>query len=238
MINKSLITGFINRYYLGGNTDGAKVVLKNNIMTTNFQTWDNLVIGNVTLKNIDMPDGVLGIYTTPQLLKILNAVDENMEISYGLVDDKIYSINFRDTDKTLTYMLADLSVIRNVPNLKELPKFEVKIELDKDFVNNFRKSTNALPDTDNFGVQCVGEETKIIINHSTVNTNRIIYKVKTSEQSQMDTVCFSSKLFKEILNANADTTGIFEVSSRGLARVTFDGPDYTSTYYLVKLNIT
>jgi hypothetical protein len=53
----------------------------------------------------------------------------------------------------------------------------------------------------------------------------------------MNTVCFSAKLFKEILNANADATGLLEVSSKGLARVSFTNSDYTSTYYLVKLTI-
>jgi hypothetical protein len=238
MINKSQLTGFINRYYLGNNTDGAKIVVKDKTMTTNFTTWDQLLIGEVTLNNIDMPDAELGVYTTSQLLKMLNAVDEDMEISYGEVDKKTYSLNFKDADKTLTYMLADLSVIRAVPKLKSLPDFEVKIELDKDFINNFRKATNALPDTDNFGVQCIGEDTKIIINHSSVNTNRIVYKVKVKEHSQMDTVCFSSKIFKEILNANTDAVGTFEVSSKGIARVMFESTDYTSIYYLVKLNIT
>jgi ribosome maturation factor RimP len=54
----------------------------------------------------------------------------------------------------------------------------------------------------------------------------------------MDTVCFSAKLFKEILNANADATGLLEVSSKGLARVTFTNADYSSTYFLVKLTIS
>ena len=54
----------------------------------------------------------------------------------------------------------------------------------------------------------------------------------------MDTVCFSAKLFKEILNANSDATGMLEVSSKGLAKVTFENAEYTSSYYLVKLTIS
>ena len=52
----------------------------------------------------------------------------------------------------------------------------------------------------------------------------------------MPVICFSSTLFKEILQANKDaTSGKLEVSSAGLARVTFSGKDYSSTYYLVQL---
>jgi hypothetical protein len=168
---------------------------------------------------------------------MLSAVDENMDVSYGEIDKKIYSMNFKDKSTNVTYMLADLSVIRQVPNLKSLPDFDVKIELNKDFSNNFKKAANALPESDNFGVESNGTETKIIINHSSVNTNRIVFTTETKEAVAIDTVCFSAKLFKEILNANADATGMLEVSSKGLARVTFTNADYTATYYLVKLTI-
>jgi hypothetical protein len=171
------------------------------------------------------------------LVKILSAVDEKMDVTFGEVDKKMYSINFKDASTNVNYMLADLSVIRQVPNLKSLPDFDFKIELNKDFANNFKKAANALPESDNFGVNCDGEETKIIINHSSVNTNRIVFKTTPKESKQMDTVCFSAKLFKEILNANADATGMLEVSSKGLAKVTFENAEYSSAYYLVKLTI-
>ena len=236
-MEKSKFIGFINRYFLAGNTDSARLVVADKSLSTNFISADQNVIGEVVLKNFDAQDAELGVYATSQLVKMLSAVDEKMDINFGEVDKKIYSMNFKDQSTNVTYMLADLSVIRQVPNLKTLPDFDVKIELNKDFANNFKKAANALPESDNFGVQCDGEETKIIINHSSVNTNRIIFKTVAKEQVQMDTVCFSAKLFKEILNANADATGLLEVSSKGLARVTFDNAEYSSTYFLVKLTI-
>ena len=52
----------------------------------------------------------------------------------------------------------------------------------------------------------------------------------------MNVVCFSSNLFKEILQANKDAeTSKLEISEAGLARVTFTSQNYTSTYYLVQL---
>lgn len=236
-MEKSKFIGFINRYFLAGNTDSAKLVISDNALSTQFMSADQNVIGDVVLKNFNAQDAELGVYTTSQLVKMLSAVDEKMDVSFGEVDNKIYSINFKDSSTNVTYMLADLSVIRQVPNLKSLPDFDVKIELNKDFANNFKKAANALPESDNFGVQCDGTETKIIINHSSVNTNRIVFSVNTLEQTAMDTVCFSAKLFKEILNANADATGTLELSSKGLARVSFDTADYSATYYLVKLTI-
>jgi hypothetical protein len=236
-MEKSKFIGFVNRYFLGGNTDSAKLVVGDKKLSTKFISADQNVIGEVTLNNFDTPDAELGVYATSQLVKMLTAVDEKVDITFGEVDKKIYSVNFKDSSTNVTYMLADLSVIRQVPNLKSLPDFDVKIELNKDFANNFKKAANALPESDNFGVESNGSETKIIINHSSVNTNRIVFKTVAKESVAMDTVCFSAKLFKEILNANSDATGLLEVSSKGLAKVTFENPDYTSVYYLVKLTI-
>ena len=236
-MEKSKFIGFINRYFLAGNTDSAKLVIDNKQLSTQFMSADQNVIGDIVLKNFDAQNAELGVYTTSQLVKMLSAVDEKMDVSFGEVDSKIFSINFKDSSTNVTYMLADLSVIRQVPNLKSLPDFDVSIELNKDFANNFKKAANALPESDNFGVTSDGTDTKIIINHSSVNTNRIVFSVNPVTQTSMDTVCFSAKLFKEILNANSDATGTLEVSSKGLARVSFDGPEYSAKYYLVKLTI-
>lgn len=236
-MDKGKLIGFINRYYLNGNTDSAKLEVSENKLTTKFISTDQNVIGEVILNEFETSDAELGVYATSQLVKMLTALDDKVEISYGVADKKVYSINFKDTTTNVTYMLADLSVIRQVPNLKTLPDFDVHIELNKEFANNFKKAANALPDSDNFGVTSDGTETKIIINHSSVNTNRIVFSTTAKQAKSMDIVCFSAKLFKEILNANSDATGVLEVSSKGLARVTFTNSDYSSTYYLVKLTV-
>ena len=237
-MEKQKFLGFVNRYFLAGNTESAKLEVLDGKLSTKFISTDQNVIGEVTLNEFNTADVELGVYATAQLVKMLSALDDKIEISYGEVDKKVFSMNFKDESTNVTYMLADLSVIRQVPNLKTLPNFDVKIEIDKAFASNFKKAANALPDSDNFGVTSDGEETKIIINHSSVNTNRIIFTTTTQETAKMDTVCFSAKLFKEILNANSDSTGLLEVSSKGLARVTFTNADYTSTYFLVKLTIS
>jgi hypothetical protein len=236
-MEKSKFINFIQKYHLGGNTDSAKLVVSGKQLSTKFISSDQNVIGEVSMKEFDTGNVELGVYSTSQLVKMLSAIDEKMSITFGETDNKVYSINFKDQSTNVTYMLADLSVIRQVPNLKSLPEFEVKIELNKEFASNFKKAANALPESDNFGVVCDGVDTKIIINHSSVNTNRIVFNAVAKEFVKMDTVCFSAKLFKEILNANSDTNGLLEVSSKGLARVTFESNDYSSAYYLVKLTI-
>ena len=101
----------------------------------------------------------------------------------------------------MKFMLADLSVIRQVPELKQLPDWNAKINIDKDFTAKFIKAKNALPDSENFGVACKNGKLDIIINYSSINTNRIKFSFDcdSEECSDLSTVCFSSNLFKEIL---------------------------------------
>lgn len=235
-MDKSKFLGFLNRYSLGGNTDSAKLVISNKSLNTKFISTDQNVIGDVTLNSFDLPDAELGVYQTAQLQKLLSAVDEQMEVNLNVVDGKTYSVNFKDKSTSVTYMLADLAVIRQVPNLKSLPDFEVKIDLNKDFTNNFKKAVGAL-DSENFGVECNLGETKVIVNYSSVNTNRVVFNATAVEASDMSVTCFSAKLLKEIINANSDATGTLEVSSKGLARVSFTNAEYSATYYLVKLTV-
>ena len=152
-------------------------------------------------------------------------------------DGTAFSINLSDSTTDVTFMLADLSVIRQVPAMKQLPDFNVKIKLTKDFADKFVKSKNALPETENFAIESDAMRTNMILNYSTLNTNRITWPtVPEGEQNDLKATCFSANLFKEILVANKEAEqGFIEVSSAGLARVSFTGKDYSSTYYLVQL---
>lgn len=237
-MEKSKFEDFLGKYYLAGNTDSAKIVIKDKKLTTNFITTDQNVIGEVTLNSFDTKDAELGVYTTSQLLKLLSALDKDIDISYGEIDNKVFSMNVKDKNTNVTYMLADLTVIRQVPAIKTLPDFDCSINISKEFITKFIKAKNALPDSDNFAVQTVNNETSIVINYSSISTNRINFKVDAVTGGDFTPICFSAKIFKEILLANADAQGTLEISSKGLARVTFTNSDYSSTYYLVKLTIS
>ena len=47
-------------------------------------------------------------------------------------------------------MLAELSVIPSVPDLKTLPAFDVQIKLDQTFISTFIRAKGALSDENNF----------------------------------------------------------------------------------------
>ena len=109
--------------------------------------------------------------------------------------------------------------------------------MNKDFAEKLIKSKNALPETENFAVESSDAGTKMILNYSTLNTNRITWAVVPEiTANDLNATCFSANLFKEILSANKDAKeGYIEVSKAGLARESCKGEAYTSTYYLVQL---
>ena len=236
-MKKTELVNFINRYYLAGATTSVKWKSNAGTVETDFITDDQNVIGNIK-SNIDLGVNNLGVYATPQLTKMLSAVGDDINVKVNSIDDKSISIDINDIDVDMKFMLADLSVIRQVPELKQLPDWNTKISIDQDFTAKFIKAKNALPDAENFGVSCKNGKIDFILNYSSINTNRIKFSFdcNSTECSDMGVVCFSSNLFKEILQANKEAEkGELQVSAAGLARVSFTSKTYTSTYYLVQL---
>ena len=102
------------------------------------------------------------------------------------------------------------------------------------FISKFIAGKGALSDTDNFTVITDGTDTKLVIGHSSVNTNRVTIPVTTTKSSSIENVSFNANIFKEVLSANKECESAkFEVSGDGLSRISFKVDDYVSTYYLV-----
>jgi len=67
-----------------------------------------------------------------------------------------------------------------------------------------------------------------------VNTNRVTLPVTTPRFENIDTISFNANLFREVLLANKECeSATLEVSSEGLAKISFKVDYFTSTYWLV-----
>jgi hypothetical protein len=237
-MQKEKLISFINRYYLAGATDSVKLSIKDNQLVCSFISTDRNVIGNVVLEDVQIEDADLGVYNTAQLLKLLTVLDSNIEIKIVKSDNKCFLLHLIDTNTSITYILSDLSVIEPAPKIKKLPDFNCTIEISKEFSDKFLKAKSGMPEADNFAVISNDNGTEIVLNYSTVNTNRIKFQVNSTSVATLKATCFSSNIFKEILSSNKTAeSGIFEVSDQGLAKVTFTGKDFTSVYYLVQLSV-
>jgi len=120
--------------------------------------------------------------------------------------------------------------------MKQIPEFDLEIDVTPQFISKFIAGKGALSETDNFTVITDGTDTKLVIGYSSVNTNRVTIPVTTSKSGNIENVSFNANLFREVLHANKECESAkFEVSGDGLSRITFKIDDYESTYYLVSV---
>ena len=235
-MKKSDLLNYVGRYHLAGATTSVKWVAKDGNLETEFITDDQNVIGHVKADNLDFGTNELGVYATPQLVKMLSAVGDDLNVKVNDVDGTAVSVGVNDKDVDMTFMLADLSVIRQVPDLKNTPDWNATINLDATFINKFIKAKNALPESENFGIKCSSGKVEVIMNYSSINTNRIKFDQDVDGAIDMGVICFSSSLLKEILQANKGfESGKLSVSEAGLAEVSFELKNGEATYYLVQL---
>jgi len=230
-MKKASIESFINRYNLGGEVESVKITSSDSEMKVSFISDDKTLLGEVTSKEGDFPNGEFGVYTTSQLKALLGVLESNVD-----VDSTESYIKFSDKGTSVNYMLADLSVIPVVPDLKAVPPMNVEITLDDEFTSKFIKSKGALSESDTFTFECNNNNGNIILGYSTINTNRISMKVDCKCDGDVAPISFSAKYLKEILNANRNSkSATLKISSQGLAHIQFETDNITSKYYLVEI---
>ena len=230
-MKKASIESFINRYNLGGEVESVKIASSDSEMKVSFISDDKTLLGEVTSKEGEFPNGEFGVYTTSQLKALLGVLESNVD-----VDSTDSYIKFSDKGTSVNYMLADLSVIPVVPDLKQVPPFNAEITLDDEFTSKFIKSKGALSESDTFTFSCIGGKGEVVLGYSTINTNRISITVDCKCDGDVQPISFSAKYLKEILNANRGSkSATLKISSQGLSYIEFETDTITSKYYLVEI---
>ena len=233
-MNKHSLNRFIDKYYLGGNCSSVVIKSDGDNLSTRFITGDKNLLGELKMSDWKFDKAELGVYNTEQLVKLLSVMSDNISMNLTKAGDKVVSLKVSDSASSVNYMLSDLSVIGQVPNMKSIPDFEVKIKVDKSFMNKFVAGKGALADTDNFTVLTNEDGVKIVIGYAEINTNRVTLPVETETYDVIDNVSFNANLFRDVLVANKECeSATLEVSSQGLARIKFKIDEYDATYYLV-----
>ena len=233
-MNKYVLTRFISKYNLNGNVSSVVINSKDDTLSTRFITGDKSLLGELKLDNWTFEDANLGVYDTEQLSKLLDVLSDDIEIKLKSFDTKAVALEVSDDYAKINYMLSDLSVINQPPELKQLPEFQVKIKVDTKFITKFIAGKGALPETDTFTVITDDDNVKIVIGYSAINTNRVTLPVETETFEDINRVSFNANLFKEVLSANKECeSALLEVSEQGLSRISFNIDDYSVVYYLV-----
>ena len=235
-MDKSKLVRFIEKYYLDKEVQSVILETKSDILFTRFITGDKSLLGELKLDNWTFEDANLGVYDTEQLSKLLDVLSDDIEIKLKSFDTKAVALEVSDDYAKINYMLSDLSVINQPPELKQLPEFQVKIKVDTKFITKFIAGKGALPDTDTFTVVTDNDTVKVVIGYSAINTNRVTLPVETETFEDINRVSFNANLFKEVLSANKECeSALLEVSEQGLSRISFNVDDYSVVYYLVAI---
>ena len=191
------------------------------------------MLGEVKLNNYSITQADFGVYQTDALLKMLSVLDNDVSVDLVKAEEKAISLDAKDSGAKVRYMLSDLSVINTPPQLKQIPEFELLLNVDKTFVSKFISGKGALPDVESFTIVS-GDKPEVIIGYSSIATNRVAVPVENQTDNTIDNISFNANLFKDVLEANKECeAAVLEVSSEGLATITFNVGDYESTYYLV-----
>jgi len=234
-MEKQSLNRFVSKYNLAGLVESVKWESKEGSLTTSFISDDKSVLGSVTMNEFEGSDATFGVYDTTKLTKMLSVLGDDVDFSINDIDGKAVSLKFKDGSTSVNYMLADLSVIPNVPDLKQLPEFDSEIKLDSNFISKFIKAKGAL-DENNFTFTCKDGKGQIVLGYSNINTNRINIDVDCVCKDDVEPISFSATYLKEILVANKEATdATLKISSQGLAHISFQVDNYESNYYLVEI---
>jgi|TARA_B100000927_G_scaffold279005_1_gene262233 hypothetical protein len=186
------------------------------------------------MEDWDFETSEIGVYSTDQFIKLLGVLDEDIRVHLTKAGDKAISLRVTDSNSAVNYMLSDTTIINAPPQMKQVPEFEIEIDVTPQLITKFISGKSALSDEEYFTVISDGENTKLVIGYASVNTNRVTIPVTTTKSSAIQNTSFDANLFKEVLSANKDCeSATLHVSSEGLSRITFDISGFSSTYFLV-----
>ena len=235
-MEKNRLSRFISKYNLAGLVESVAWNSEGGKLSTKFVSDDKTVLGVVTLDNFDFENATVGVYNTNTLKSLLNVLGNDVQIDLKKIDEKPISLSLTSDSTTVQYQLADLTVIPNVPDLKQLPEFGISIDLDANFIDKFIKAKGALSDIDTFTVFTEGGDLKMAIGYSTISTNRVTFTCQKGFDGEVKPISFSAKYLKEILTANKEATAAkLKVSADGLAHVEFIIDEFVCKYYLVEI---
>lgn len=236
-MQKTDFTNLVKKYYLEGHCPSVKWNVSDNNANIEFASEDRSMKGSVDA-NIELANGEFGIYDSDKLLSITTALDSEFTLDYAYEKNKPVGIRFDDKTVSATFMLADMSIIADVPATKSIPEFDATIILKKDVVDRFIKSKKALADANLVALIPNDQNLDFVINFSEQNTNRITLSFPAEIQNTFNLIAFNANTISTIFSANLDfREGKMQVAEKGLMMIEFKGEDYSSTYYLKKIEL-
>ena len=236
-MNKNNLLKFIQKYSLGGLIESVAWNAEGTKLSVRFISDDKTLLGEVEFNAYTSTPMNVGIYTTSLLKNMIGVLDNDLTLKVDKAGEKSVSLKLSSDETETSYQLADLGVIPPVPDLKQLPDFNIDIEMASTMIDKFIKAKGALSDVDTFTVFTEGGDLKMAIGYSSISTNRVTFTCEKGYADEVKPISFSAKYLKEILTANKEATAAkLKVSADGLAHVEFIIDEFVCKYYLVEIS--
>ena len=240
MIQKLDLVENIEKYYLGGIVESVKWKVYNKKLHIDFVSPHQDLVGHVEC-DIELADGVLGIFNTSSLLKLLSILDMDILITIEQQFKTPVKLLIEDSNFSLQYVIAPS------PSIDE-PEYETTFIIDAEFITRFSKAKSALGANtkdicrvSNTVHEDGNKQVKFILGEPTSHSNKIEFTCDASyESDQSNILPYKSAHIKEILNANKNdiTEAKGSISMKGLLKLEFITETGVSTYYLPELRTT
>ena len=236
-MNKNNLLKFIQKYSLGGLIESVAWNAEGTKLSVRFISDDKTLLGEVEFNAYTSTPMNVGIYTTSLLKNMIGVLDNDLTLKVDKAGEKSVSLKLSSDETETSYQLADLGVIPPVPDLKQLPDFNIDIEMASTMIDKFIKAKGALSDVDTFTIFTEGGDLKMAIGYSSISTNRVTFTAQKDYAETVKPISFSAKYLKEILTANKEATSAkLKVSTDGLSNVEFQIDDFVCKYYLVEIS--
>jgi hypothetical protein len=236
-MEKNKLLNFISKYSLGGAVETVEWTVSPSSISTRFMTDQQDVIGQISVdvKTESEESSVgLGVSNTSILTKMLSVLDDTIVISFVKnVSEIPVSIVLRDESTVVNYMVADKSIIQQVPIPKKMPDFDYEFEFNREtFSDKFVKAKAAFSDADIFTINPATNGISICLGS---NENNLTMSLQSMTGTISRPISFDAKLLKEILVANKDSSGgKFSIIEGGIAKLELFVEGYSVVYYLVE----
>ena len=238
MISKNKLQSFISKYYLG-EFNQAKWKIKDNNLSVHVG-GPGLAAG-VYIKDFPIKEAELGVFDSNKLQKLISITSGDLLLSTESQGALSRKLNISDANFELSYSLASPSIIPKISFYKDLD-WDMELDLSRDDIDNLLKAKNALSEYNSLvieGIKNLDGKTvcQFTFGDNTDFSSKVTYQIdgEVSDEFLMLEIPFDSHKLKEILNVNKDSDSTkFYLSSKGLAKFTFDNEEMSSVYYITR----
>ena len=221
MVNKKVILDVISKYSLGGLIEKSKWIIKDGKFKTIF--LESYYKGMVEYDgDFNLKEGNYAIWETPQLVKCINILDEDILIEASYKNGIPSHFNIADTNYEITFSLSDLANFED-GNIKKPTTTDASFKISDEFFTRFIKSTDILSGEINplFSLKSAegftGSELVFNVQKGQIS---IDFAIESNIEREIKPFYFNAELLRIILKANKNySNGLFSVYIRDNGRV-------------------